>query len=227
MIQLSPILLAILYALISYKFSAWKTKSALNSKSIKLEDEALEVLNNRMAKALDLPKIRVNVYEIPIVNGLAAPDGRIFITRGFIQKYHSGEISAAELATVIAHEIGHVSLGHTRRRLIDFSGQNVVRVILTSFFGRLIPGLGIWIASTITKLMFAKLSRSDEYEADAYASALLIKSGIGIDPQITLFEKLEQLTNTSGNGAPAWLLSHPKTSERIKAIKKNEQKWKK
>jgi len=227
MIQLSPILLAILYALISYKFSAWKTKSALNSKSIKLEDEALEVLNNRMAKALDLPKIRVNVYEIPIVNGLAAPDGRIFITRGFIQKYHSGEISAAELSTVIAHEIGHVALGHTRRRLIDFSGQNVVRVILTSFFGRLIPGLGIWIASTITKLMFAKLSRSDEYEADAYASALLIKSGIGIDPQITLFEKLEQLTNTSGNGAPAWLLSHPKTSERIKAIKKNEQKWKK
>lgn len=227
MIQLSPILLAILYALISYKFSAWKTKSSLNSKSIKLEDEALEVLNNRMAKALDLPKIRVNVYEIPIVNGLAAPDGRIFITRGFIQKYHSGEISAAELATVIAHEIGHVALGHTRRRLIDFSGQNVVRVILTSFFGRLIPGLGIWIASTITKLMFAKLSRSDEYEADAYASALLIKSGIGIDPQITLFEKLEQLTNTSGNGAPAWLLSHPKTSERIKAIKKNEQKWKK
>jgi len=227
MIQLSPILLAILYALISYKFSAWKTKSALNSKSIKLEDEALEVLNNRMAKALDLPKIRVNVYEIPIVNGLAAPDGRIFITRGFIQKYHSGEISAAELATVIAHEIGHVALGHTRRRLIDFSGQNVVRVILTSFFGRLIPGLGIWIASTITKLMFAKLSRSDEYEADAYASALLIKSGIGIDPQIALFEKLEQLTNTSGNGAPAWLLSHPKTSERIKAIKKNEQKWKK
>jgi len=227
MIQLSPILLAILYALISYKFSAWKTKSALNSKSIKLEDEALEVLNNRMAKALDLPKIRVNVYEIPIVNGLAAPDGRIFITRGFIQKYHFGEISAAELATVIAHEIGHVALGHTRRRLIDFSGQNVVRVILTSFFGRLIPGLGIWIASTITKLMFAKLSRSDEYEADAYASALLIKSGIGIDPQIALFEKLEQLTNTSGNGAPAWLLSHPKTSERIKAIKKNEQKWKK
>ena len=227
MIQLSPILLAILYALISYKFSAWKTKSALNSKSIKLEDEALEVLNNRMAKALDLPKIRVNIYEIPIVNGLAAPDGRIFITRGFIQKYHFGEISAAELATVIAHEIGHVALGHTRRRLIDFSGQNVVRVILTSFFGRLIPGLGIWIASTITKLMFAKLSRSDEYEADAYASALLIKSGIGIDPQIALFEKLEQLTNTSGNGAPAWLLSHPKTSERIKAIKKNEQKWKK
>ena len=226
MIQLTPIVLAILYAIVSYKFSAWKTKNTLNSKSVTLEDETLEALNNRMAKALDLPKIRVNVYEIQIVNGLAAPDGRIFITRGFIKKYHSGEISAAELATVIAHEIGHVALGHTRRRLVDFSGQNIVRVILTSFFGRLIPGLGIWIANTITKLLFAKLSRSDEYEADAYASALLIKSGIGIGPQITLFEKLEQLTNVSGTGAPAWLLSHPKTSERIKAIKKNEQKWK-
>ena len=143
MIQLTPIVLAILYAIVSYKFSAWKTKNTLNSKSVTLEDETLEALNNRMAKALDLPKIRVNVYEIQIVNGLAAPDGRIFITRGFIKKYHSGEISAAELATVIAHEIGHVALGHTRRRLVDFSGQNIVRVILTSFFGRLIPGLGI------------------------------------------------------------------------------------
>ena len=94
MIQLTPIVLAILYAIVSYKFSAWKTKNTLNSKSVTLEDETLEALNNRMAKALDLPKIRVNVYEIQIVNGLAAPDGRIFITRGFIKKYHSGKILA-------------------------------------------------------------------------------------------------------------------------------------
>ena len=78
MIQLTPIVLAILYAIVSYKFSAWKTKNTLNSKSVTLEDETLEALNNKMAKALDLPKSRVNVYEIQTVNGLAAPDGRIF-----------------------------------------------------------------------------------------------------------------------------------------------------
>ena len=227
MIQFSPIVLAIVYALVTYKFSAWKTKRDLDKNSNKLDDKKLKDLNTKMAKALDLPDIKVNVYEISPINGLAAPDGRIFITRGFIDKYISGDVSAEEMASVIAHEIGHVALGHTRKRLIDFSGQNVVRVLLTSVLGRLIPGVGIWIANSITTLLAAKLSRNDEYEADAYASALLIKSGIGTDPQIKLFEKLEKLTNSSTNGAPAWLLSHPKTLDRISAIRKNELKWKK
>ena len=227
MIQFSPIVLAIVYALITYKFSAWKTKRDLDKNSNKLDDKKLKELNTKMAKALDLPDIKVNVYEISPINGLAAPDGRIFITRGFIDKYISGDVSAEEMASVIAHEIGHVALGHTRKRLIDFSGQNVVRVLLTSVLGRLVPGVGICIANSITTLLAAKLSRNDEYEADAYASALLIKSGIGTDPQIKLFEKLEKLTNSSTNGAPAWLLSHPKTLDRISAIRKNEIKWKK
>ena len=227
MIQFSPIVLAIVYALVTYKFSAWKTKRDLDKNSNKLDDRKLKNLNTKMAKALDLPDIKVNVYEISPINGLAAPDGRIFITRGFIDKYISGDVSAEEMASVIAHEIGHVALGHTRKRLIDFSGQNVVRVLLTSVLGRLVPGVGIWIANSITTLLAAKLSRNDEYEADAYASALLIKSGIGTDPQIKLFEKLEKLTNSSTNGAPAWLLSHPKTLDRISAIRKNELKWKK
>ena len=227
MIQFSPIVLAIVYALVTYKFSAWKTKRDLDKNSNKLDDKKLKDLNTKMAKALDLPDIKVNVYEISPINGLAAPDGRIFITRGFIDKYISGDVSAEEMASVIAHEIGHVALGHTRKRLIDFSGQNVVRILLTSVLGRLVPGVGIWIANSITTLLAAKLSRNDEYEADAYASALLIKSGIGTDPQIKLFEKLEKLTNSSTNGAPAWLLSHPKTLDRISAIRKNEIKWKK
>ena len=227
MIQFSPIVLAIVYALVTYKFSAWKTKRDLDKNSNKLDDKKLTNLNTKMAKALDLPDIKVNVYEISPINGLAAPDGRIFITRGFIDKYISGDVSAEEMASVIAHEIGHVALGHTRKRLIDFSGQNVVRVLLTSVLGRLVPGVGIWIANSITTLLAAKLSRNDEYEADAYASALLIKSGIGTDPQIKLFEKLEKLTTVSTNGAPAWLLSHPKTLDRISAIRKNEIKWKK
>ncbi len=70
----------------------------------------------------------------------------------------------------------------------------------------------------------AKLSRADEYEADEYASALLIKSGIGTGPQISLFEKLEALSGQTGQ-LPAWMMSHPKTAERISAIKKREESW--
>jgi len=225
MLKFTPILLAILYALAMYRFSVWRTRRELDSRSTELADPMLKVLTDRMAAALDLPKIRVHIYEIDPVNGLAAPDGRIFITRGFYRKYRNGEVSADEMASVIAHELGHVALGHSRRRMIDFSGQNAMRMALAMVLSRLLPGIGVWIANGLTTLLAARLSRSDEYEADSYAAALLTKSGIGTDPQKSLFKKLEELTQSRSGAVPAWLMSHPKTGERIKAIEALEAKW--
>ncbi|EBA09647.1 M48 family metalloprotease [Sagittula stellata] len=224
MLKFTPILLAIVYALVMYHFSAWRTRRELDARSTELADPRLKKLTDRMAQALELPRIRVNIYEIDPVNGLAAPDGRIFITRGFYQKYRQGEVSAEELASVIAHELGHVALGHARRRMIDFSGQNAIRTALMMVLGRLIPGVGVWLANMLTSLLAAHLSRSDEYEADAYAAALLHKSGIGIAPQVSLFKKLEALTQST-HAAPAWLLSHPKTQDRISAIEAMGARW--
>ena len=220
-----PILLAVLYGLIMYRFSVSRTARELDEKSTELADPMLKTLTDQMAAALDIPRIRVHIYEIEPVNGLAAPDGRIFITRGFFNKYRAGEVSADEMASVIAHELGHVALGHTRRRMIDFSGQNALRTALAMVISRFIPGIGIYIANFLTSLLAARLSRSDEYEADAYASALLVKAGIGTQPQKSLFDKLDKLTSSAGGTVPAWLMSHPKTAERVKAIESNELKW--
>ncbi|MDJ1016449.1 MAG: M48 family metallopeptidase [Paracoccaceae bacterium] len=225
MLKFTPILLAVLYALAMYRFSVWRTKRELDQRSTELADPRLKRLTDRMAAALDLPRIRVHVYEIDPVNGLAAPDGRIFITRGFFRKYQNGEVTGEELASVIAHELGHVALGHSRRRMIDFSGQNALRTALAMILSRFIPFIGVYIASFLTTLLAARLSRSDEYEADAYASALLVKSGIGTEPQKSLFSKLEALTQARAGAAPAWLMSHPKTQERIKAIEVLEARW--
>jgi putative metalloprotease len=225
MLKLTPILLAVLYALAMYQFSAWRTRKELDAKSTELADARLKALTDQMAEALGLERIAVNIYEVPVVNGLAAPDGRIFLTRGFYDRYRAGEVSAEELASVIAHEMGHVALGHSRRRMIDFSGQNAVRVVLAGILGRLIPGVGVWLANALASMLAARLSRQDEYEADAYASALLTKAGIGTAPQKSLFEKLEHLTGMGGNGAPAWMMSHPKTEDRIAAIEAMEARW--
>jgi len=225
MIKFTPILLAIVYGLAMYRFSAWRTARNLDEQSTELADPMLRQMCDQLAAALDLPRIKVHIYEIEPVNGLAAPDGRIFITRGFYNKFRTGAVSASEMASVIAHELGHVALGHSRRRMIDFSGQNAMRMALGMVLSRFIPGLGIWIANGLTTLLAARLSRQDEYEADAYAAALLTKAGIGIGPQITLFEKLEALTKSGGGPVPAWLMSHPKTGERIKALQTLQAKW--
>lgn len=224
MIKFTPILLAILYGVVMYRLSAWRTARTLDEQSTELADPSLKKLIDRMAAALELPRIRVHIYEIDPVNGLAAPDGRIFITRGFYRKYANGEVSKEELASVIAHELGHVALGHSRRRMIDFSGQNALRAALMMVFAR-VPLVGPWVANLLTTLLAARLSRGDEYEADEYAAALLTKAGIGTEPQKTLFRKLEDLTASRAGTAPAWLMSHPKTDERIKAIEALEQKW--
>ncbi len=225
MLKFSPILLAILYALAMYRFSAWRTARELDSRSTELADAKLKRLTDRMAASLNLDRIRINIYEIDPVNGLAAPDGRIFITRGFYRKYQNGEVSAEELASVIAHELGHVALGHSKRRMIDFSGQNALRMAMIMLLNRFLPGVGVLIANAVTSLLAAKLSRSDEYEADAYAAALLTKAGIGVAPQISLFHKLEELTQSRSGAAPAWLLSHPKTTERVAALEALQSRW--
>ena len=225
MLKFAPILLAVIYGLAMYRFSVWRTSRELDQLSSELADPKLQPIMNALAKALDLPRVRVNIYEIEPVNGLAAPDGRIFITRGFYKKFLDGEVSGEELASVIAHELGHVALGHSRRRMIDFSGQNALRTALAMVIGRFVPGVGPWIANTLTSLLAARLSRSDEYEADAYAAALLTKAGVGVAPQISLFRKLDALTQSQAGRAPAWLLSHPKTDDRIAALEKPEARW--
>jgi len=225
MLKFLPILLAIGYGIVMYRLSAWRLGRELDEKSIELADPKLRALTSKMAGIVDIPRIRVNIYEIEPVNGLAAPDGRIFITRGFYDKYKNGEVTADEMATVIAHELGHVALGHSRRRMIDFSGQNALRTALAMVLSRFLPGIGPMIANAAMSMLMARLSRSDEYEADAYASALLIKAGIGTQAQKDLFTKLEHLTGARGAKQPAWLLSHPKTAERIAAIEANEAKW--
>ncbi|MFS4579976.1 M48 family metallopeptidase [Phaeobacter sp. C3_T13_0] len=227
MLRLTPILLAVIYGLVTYRLSIWRTHRALDQQSTELADAQLRRLTDRMAAALEIDHIPVYIYEIDPVNGLAAPDGRIFITRGFYRKYRDGEVSDVELASVIAHELGHVALGHAKKRMIDFSGQNALRTALMLIIGRFVPFVGPWIANVLTSLLAARLSRSDEYEADEYAAALLTKAGIGIAPQKSLFRKLEDLTQARSGMAPAWLMSHPKTEERIAALDQLEKRWSK
>jgi putative metalloprotease len=225
MLKFLPLLLMVAYGFAMYRFSVWRTLKTLDAQSRPLDEPGIIKLTDRMAAALDLPAIKVHIFDVDPVNGLAAPDGRIFLTRGFVQKYRAGVVSAEEMASVIAHELGHVALGHSRRRMIDFTGQNAVMMVLATFLSRLIPGFGVFIAQAITRALAAHLSRGDEHEADAYASALLVKAGIGTEPQKSLFRKLGALTGSGAAGVPAWLMSHPSTEDRIRAIEAREARW--
>ena len=220
LLSIIPIVIGTLTSLSLGRSSSKK----LVSESTILKEPILKSLTNRIARSVNLKEIPIRIHEVKSFNGLATSDGQIFLTRGALDDFYNGKVTAEELSSIIAHELGHVALGHSKRRMIDFSMQNALRIILSLAIGRLIPAIGAYIANFLTSLLAAKLSRSDEYEADEYAAALLEKSGIGTSPQISLLKKLESLNNDDGS-MPQWLRSHPRTSDRILAIQKLTQTW--
>ncbi|MDO5622406.1 MAG: M48 family metallopeptidase [Paracoccus sp. (in: a-proteobacteria)] len=223
MLKFLPFLLIVLYAAALWIFSAARSKAHLARHSTPLDHPRLNPMLDRLGAAMDLPPIRAHVYEIAPVNGLATPDGRVYLTRGFLDALDRNEVSEAELASVIAHELGHVTHGHARRRLIDVTGQQAIRLALAGVLGRFIPFIGGWIAHIASSAVTAHLSRSDEYQADAFAAALMVKAGLGTAPQKSLLAKIERM---SGAGAaPPWLMSHPATAKRIAAIEALERRW--
>lgn len=224
MMPLLTFVFAISYGFVLWQFSSVRMRRMLDTQSTPLDHPGLAPILDEFARVLELRRIPVRVYEIPTLNGLADSDGRVFITRGFIERFEAGEISAEEIASVIAHEMGHVALGHTRRRLIDFTGQNALKLALTGILRRFVPFADAMISNTVAALLAARLSRQDEYNADAWASALMIRSGIGTGPQKQLFRRLEQMAGSSGH-VPAWLMTHPRPSARIAAIAENEERW--
>ena len=124
----------------------------------------------------------------------------------------------------IAHELGHLALGHTKKRMVTFSAISAVTFALSTILSRLVPYLGSIAGRYLSQILLAGLSRKDEFEADAYASALLVKAGIGISPQISLLEKINTLTGTI-TPKISWTMSHPSPTDRVKAIRKLASNW--
>ena len=64
MLKLTPILLAVIYALAMWHFSAWRTRRELDARSSDLVDPAMQGMLDRMARALGVRRVPVKIYEI-------------------------------------------------------------------------------------------------------------------------------------------------------------------
>lgn len=220
---LFPVLL-IVGVYLWFRFRAQLSGHALRGKSKTLQNDQLEDLFQRLADAAGIEKVQVRVLPDKNPNGLATDTGDIYVTQGFIDCFKRGEVSARELASVAAHELGHLALGHMKRRALQVGGLQAAQIVLGGILGRVIPFFGGYLAVWLLSLVTAKLSRKDEFEADAYATALMVRSGIGAEHQATLLEKLPHLLPGAGR-SESWLASHPPSEQRAKAIRDNADRW--
>ena len=224
MAKILPIALLVVVFYVGSVFSSRNLDKKLEKKSQVFNDPVIESYLKVFQSILDLRKLKVFVLNEKQINGLVTPNGNIYITQGFINQYKSGKVSGVELTSVIAHELGHLALGHTKKRMITFSAISAISLVFSTLLSRLIPYFGSIIGRYISQALISGLSRKDEFEADSYAAALLIKSGIGTAPQISLLKKLEQLTGIVSSNV-TWTLSHPSPEQRIKAIQNLEASW--
>ena len=139
----------------------------------------------------------------PSVNAFALPGGFIVVHAGLV---HSAE-SADELAGVLAHEIEHIEQRHTMQLLIYQLGWATLLAVAAGDLSTL---------STVLLLQFGNLKFSRDLEAQADSGGLetLRKSGVSPDGMVSFFKKLAK----DAGGAPAWMSTHPSTSERVEVL---------
>lgn len=162
-------------------------------------------------------RYRFGVLDTDQVNAISAPGGYIFVTRGALALMDD----EAELAGVLAHEVGHVNEKHVvkeiQKRARTELGADVAQAALKTDAAALdaVVGLG-------TNILFLGLSREDELEADSLGTVYAAQAGY--DPQglLRFVQKLE--ANQSKPFLATLKATHPKPKDRIKLLQRVSSK---
>ena len=221
---LLPLLLVAAAVFVS-KLRAQMSGHGLRRRSRPLQNDQIDALLGRLARAAGVDRVEIRLLPDRSINGVATDTGEIYVTQGLFDAFRAGRINARELASVAAHELGHLALGHMRRRMAEVAGRQAAMMVLGGVLGRFIPYIGWTLSSWLLGLVAARLSRRDEFEADAYATALMVRSGIGAEHQAKMLEKLPRLIPGPAAMATSWLASHPPVEERAAAIRENARRW--
>lgn len=156
----------------------------------------------------------------PMLNAFALPGGFIGV--------HSGLVLAAqtesELASVMAHEVGHVAQRHIARMLGNQRQDALIplaSLVLAALASRISADAAMATAMGGEGLALQRqlnFSRDAEREADRVGLQILRDGGFDTAGMITFFGRMQSATRSYTDSAPAYLRSHPLTTERIADI---------
>jgi predicted Zn-dependent protease len=161
--------------------------------------------------------VTFGVLDSPIINAMALPGGYIYVTRGMLAHLNNED----QLATVLAHEIGHVAARHAARQAWQQQlGQGLLLggAILGQGLG--LPAQDILnLGGMAAQLIFLRYSRSDELEADKLGVEYSTAAGYDASEAIAFFQTLERIQEKEGQGMPSFLATHPNPGDRIQRIR--------
>src|SRR6202161_3292989 len=187
----------------------------------------LEKTVARLVTASEHPDLhyKVVILNSQSINAFALPSGHLYVTRGLIALAND----ESELASVLAHEMGHVIARHAAIREEQARQAALVGRVVTDVISD--PEVGA-LALAKSKLALASFSRAQEFEADAIGIG--VASRAGYDPYgavrfLTSMEHNSELKpEQSGPINPSatdFLSSHPATPERITQALANARQY--
>ncbi len=182
------------------------------------QDEKLQAYVSRLGQALaessDRPELFYHFYVVdsPIVNAFALPGGYIFVTRGTVEACNS----EAQLAGVLAHEVGHVNARHAVQQYTEAQVINMIGVVAQVMLG----GAGSRLAGDARRLIsigvLRGFGREKEYEADALSIDYLHRSNYNPYGTRDFLTTLNISEEGKTNGFEGLFASHPDTLKRIR-----------
>jgi predicted Zn-dependent protease len=158
-------------------------------------------------------EFRFTIVDVPMVNAFAVPGGFVYVTRGILAELNS----EAELATILGHEIAHVTSHHSAEQMTRALGAQV----LTLGLAVLSPGgqenAAGWtaISSEISTQILLGYGREAELESDEKGLKWAVKAGYDPRGMIDFLRSLQIRYRLSGIGYHALRATHPEILERI------------
>jgi predicted Zn-dependent protease len=161
--------------------------------------------------------VTFTVLDSPVINAMALPGGYIYVTRGMLAQLNNED----QLATVIAHEIGHVAARHAARQAWQQQiGQGLLLggAVLSQGLG--LPAQNILnFGGMAAQLFLLRYSREDELEADKLGVEYAMAAGYDSREVIGLFQALDRMQEKEGQSMPSFLATHPNPGDRIQRIR--------
>lgn len=152
------------------------------------------------------------IVDDPAVNAFAIPGGFVYVTRGILAHM----TTEAELATVMGHEIGHVTARHTAHQMSREQLATLGLAIGSIASSQVAKYAGV--ANQALGVLFLKFSRDNENQADELGVRYSSRGNYDSREMVNVMQMLDKIEAHSGGRLPEWLATHPNPGNRIEHI---------